>query len=253
MQLVEDIAAKFFSAWTTRLLKRIKPWWSRSRAKSDTALMAAAIGNTKEVECLLKEGADVDTRSQNGQTALINASEYGHAGIAKILIDAPASAVEREKRVNAHDKDGDTPLICASRYGHKETIKLLLNAKARASAHNKLALTPLMLAVTYRHEEVVKLLLAAGAEINMQDKDGMTALMRSVLQRDTSIIRLLLDQNALIGTCSSGGKTAQDYAWAGGDKDSIHILDTEYVSDDSRERIGQEDMEQIADDHRDDY
>ena len=66
-------------------------------------------------------GADVNTSSQDGTTALIKATSKGEDrnGVVRQLIEAGAD-------VNATTNSGITPLTMAAYYGHEKSTILLL-------------------------------------------------------------------------------------------------------------------------------
>lgn len=75
-----------------------------------TPLMtAASLGKPELVALLLARGADIDTATKDGYTALMYALVEGHAGCARLLITSGAD-------VNHRSADGGTPLICATRH-----------------------------------------------------------------------------------------------------------------------------------------
>lgn len=83
---------------------------------------------------LVKASACTESRSPNGQTALIGASHRANSTAIKILLDVGAD-------VNAHDKGGWTPLLAACSafwdQGRFKAVKLLVKAGSdlNAKAH----------------------------------------------------------------------------------------------------------------------
>jgi len=65
-----------------------------------------------------QNGADVNAKDNDGQTALYWASCSGRAEVVTLLLDAKAD-------VNTKDNNGQTALYWASYYGHAEVVKLL--------------------------------------------------------------------------------------------------------------------------------
>jgi ankyrin repeat protein len=77
------------------------------------------------VELLLEKGADMEYKSNSGQTPLWWAAEKGHEAVVELLL---------EKGANVESKDilyGRTPLLCAAERGHEAVVKLLLEKGRR--------------------------------------------------------------------------------------------------------------------------
>ncbi len=86
---------------------------------------AAETGNTAEIEQLLRKGADVNVKANDGHTALMVAAFLGYTEIVKALIDAGVD-------VNAKNKDeGLTALKIAAISGHTDIVDILKRAGAR--------------------------------------------------------------------------------------------------------------------------
>ena len=85
--------------------------------------LAAMNGNIAEIKRLIDDGADVNAKTEYGQTPLHFAAVNGHTETALALIKAGAD-------INAKQKDGWTPLHFAARQGHTETALALIKAGA---------------------------------------------------------------------------------------------------------------------------
>ena len=83
--------------------------------------------------------------------------------------------------VNSKDDEGYTALMVAAQIGHLRTTKALLMYGANVNLHStEERTTALIEAVREGYEEIVQILLDHGAEINYQDTDGYTALHYAV-------------------------------------------------------------------------
>ena len=120
--------------------------------------MRPRLGETEEIERLLKSGADA-----NEQDALASplhwAAMNGHAE-AVVLLVAHGAAVDAQS-----DMLG-TPLHAAVGFGRMETLQRLLTAGADIEARNREDLTPLIHAIIKNKPEAAAALLAAGADPN---------------------------------------------------------------------------------------
>ena len=82
------------------------------------------INNITQIRTLIKAGADVNVRSNDGYTPLYKASLCGNSQVVKLLLQAGAD-------VNASNAEGTTPLMEASEKGHVEVIDLLLGHRRK--------------------------------------------------------------------------------------------------------------------------
>lgn len=79
---------------------------------------ACSISNYEIAELLIKNGANVNARQQQGYTPLHSTAHNGKAELSKLLIESGA-------HVNAKTDDGKTPLAMALEKGFKETSDLI--------------------------------------------------------------------------------------------------------------------------------
>ena len=124
-------------------------------------MYAAWKGRVRALTALLTAGAKVDSKAEDGQTALMRAVREGHLDAARVLLEKGADP-------NIRDRGGWTPLLIASAAGH----------------------TPLAL-----------LLLDKGADPNLKSPDGRTALMLASLlpsNRDEHERRRMENNRALV-------------------------------------------------------
>ncbi|KAJ6456736.1 ankyrin repeat-containing domain protein [Mycena sanguinolenta] len=163
-----------------------------------TALHTAAFfGHEKSVRLLVNNGAQMKSGSaQNGQDALWAASQNGHTGIVRLLIEggADVNANGRQALRTASEKrytdiiellikhgaqiDGDVvpilidngsyryAVLAASEKGRGGIVKLLIDGGANINGDGWYS--PLYIASKNGHEEIVKLLVEAGADIEHQ-------------------------------------------------------------------------------------
>ncbi len=111
----------------------------------------------KEVSKLLKEGADINDKTLDGDTVLHVACYEGFDDLVEYLLDHFA-------RPNAKDKTGRTPLHIAARRGKLKICQMLVERKAKINAEDDLGNTPIREALDAGHKDVVKLLKAASSQ-----------------------------------------------------------------------------------------
>lgn len=151
-----------------------------------TPLMLAAGNNSVAlVQLLIKNGAEVDAKSDYGGTALIRAAFRNSLDVARFLIGHGAE-------INAKDNDGNTALMGAAR---RDPLNL----------------------------DLMKLLVEHGAEVNVKDNDGMTALMWVSLS-SLEAVRFLIEHGANVSVKSNDGWTALMIAEAEGKAEIAAML-----------------------------
>ncbi|KAF0687423.1 hypothetical protein As57867_020767, partial [Aphanomyces stellatus] len=182
-----------------------------------SALMYASVyGHAEVVRMLLDHGGvDINTGSSersvcvnfdgtvgecvdqyfSGLSALMYASNYGHAGVVRMLLDH--GGVD----INVVDKsDKKSALMYASNYGRAEVVRMLLDhGGVDINVVDKSGLSALMYASNYGRAGVVRMLLDhGGVDINVVDKKGMTALSYSIKEDHLETVRLLSERNDII-------------------------------------------------------
>ena len=129
---------------------------------NDTALIIAARnGHAPVVDILLRHGAHVDVRNNDGRTALMEAARNGHAPVVDQLL-------RREADVDADNGDGETALMEAIRNGHALIVHRLMENGATADFRM------ILYAIQFRRYDVIIQLLR---RITLDD------LSRSILSK----------------------------------------------------------------------
>ena len=137
------------------------------------------------VSVLLRAGADVNARDENGVTALMLA--YSPRMLRLLLAHGA--------KVDLRAKDGSTALMCDAISFRTGQLNALLAAGADVKARDNNGKTAFMCAVDnlayVPDEDAVKALLAAGANINARDNRGKTALGYALDENETDCIPFL--------------------------------------------------------------
>ena len=119
----------------------------------DVPLITAAVYSTNEVflQKLIDNGANVNYKTYDNKTALIEAADYNNINAVKVLLKNNAD-------VNVQNKYGMTALMWACRKGNLEMTKMLLNAGADKNIKDG-NYDALYYAREYgKNEEIIKLL-----------------------------------------------------------------------------------------------
>ncbi|KAG6859830.1 hypothetical protein C0995_003323 [Termitomyces sp. Mi166 len=168
-------------------------------------------------DIMIKCGADLHIKNQNGKTVLHLEAENGHQDTVEILLKEYAY-------VNARDNLWHTALHLAAENGHQGVVKILVDHQADLNAKDKMQKTALHLAVTKGQKEVVQLLLKCNADVHEKDEMQQTALYVAAASGQQEIIKMLLEHNADVHEKNEREQTALHIAAAGGHQDIIKIL-----------------------------
>ncbi len=189
-------------------------------ASVDDAQLVAAAKNREisTVAALLKQQANVNSRSADGATALHWAAYWGDLNMADLLIHAGAD-------VNAMDDLGVAPLALASKTGNAAMVEKLLAAKANPNVTLPAGETPLMLASRAGNVPAVKALLSHDAPVNVKATvKEQTALMWAAAEKHADVVRLLLEFGADVNARSSGKYTALLFSARANDVETAKVL-----------------------------
>ncbi len=147
-------------------------------------------GDRQEALTLIREGADVRVRDNDGTTALHWAAHLGDAELARELIRAGAD-------VRAANDYGATPMSAAAEIGAADVLEVLLKAGADVESPNGEGQTALMAVARTGRVDAARVLLEHRANPNVRERwGGQTALMWAAAQSHPAMIRLLLERGA---------------------------------------------------------
>jgi ankyrin repeat protein len=184
--------------------------WARPNRplRADDLPAGAAAGALATVQRLLELGFAVDTRDEQGASALLRACGAGHRDVAACLLDAGADATLAAS-------SGVTPLAAAVAARRDALVGLLLERKVAIDQRLPNETTALMVAAAMGYPEIAEALLDAGADVNAVDVGGRSALHAAAQfgfeHNDSLRARRLFDgllkHGAEINQADSEGKT----------------------------------------------
>ena len=223
---------------------------------SDEIFEVVSAGNLAAVQaCIARDPSAVRARNSQGLSPIQTAFFMGQYSIVAALLttepqlDAFEAAIvgdaeqlaarldEDHNLLTACSPDGWTLMHLASWAGQPETTRLLLDRSADLTAVsvNPLRNQPLNAAVAGPNTETrtacVRLLLAAGADVNNRQVNGNTPLHTAAHMGDIATVEALLAHGADTGLRSDDGKSAADYARAGGHEALATRLEVAQVGD----------------------
>jgi ankyrin repeat protein len=120
---------------------------------------AAKKGDLKEIEKLVREGADVDARDWMGVTHMHHAAGKGRAEMVELFFRLGSQAIDTP------DFDGWTPMHAAAVYDHAPVIETLVRLGSKSlDARDNLCKTPYRAACLWFSVDAAFTLAALGAE-----------------------------------------------------------------------------------------
>ncbi|MEP6536830.1 MAG: ankyrin repeat domain-containing protein [Bryobacteraceae bacterium] len=203
-----------------------------------TLLDAVKHGDTTATEALLKQGADVNQKEQDGTTALQWAAHRNDTKAADLLLRAGASAAAR----NAY---GTTAITEAAGQGNAAMLAMLLKAGADANTASAEGETVLMTAARAGNADAVRTLIEHGAQVDARESwKNQTALMWAAAGNHAAVVQILIDHKAdvnarstvwpeeakrpsngnLVSKRPKGGLTPLLYAAREGALEATHVL-----------------------------
>ena len=171
-----------------RLTLAVLIWLPGLSQAGDALIDAARSDDAATIVSLVRKGADVNVREEDGTTALAWAASHSNVAIAEVLLNKGANP-------DLTNELGIGPLSLAISNGSSEMVKLLLSKGAKPNVARENGETPLMTAARLGQVETMRLLLNRGASANQREKKfGQTALMWAA--GFPAAVRLLVDHGA---------------------------------------------------------
>jgi ankyrin repeat protein len=147
-----------------------------SKDKNYLLRNACLAGKINKAQRLLKAGADVNGKNDEGRTPLVLAAMEGHADLVRTLIAFGAN-------VNIQDKYGMTALMWAAHGCHLATVQLLVDHGADVAVMADKGITALKVAEGFKCQEQLKALLVKhGAATASASMDECASLLKEAAQ-----------------------------------------------------------------------
>lgn len=181
-------------------------------------VMAARAGRAERASALLSEGAKVDSRDRNGDSALNMAAAKGNITLVDVLLKAGAD-------VNLANLAGVTPLMAASFRGNADIVHKLLAAGAKAEPTDRIKKNAATYAAGSGCTPCLAELLRAGTPVNGRLENDLTLLMWAAPYGHESTVKFLLEQGADKSLKDNRGKSAVDMARDGNQLAILRLLE----------------------------
>ena len=176
-------------------------------------------GHVDIARTLLNHKANVNAKTDSGDTPLTLAAIYGHDNVVQILLS------DSQCLVDAKGHDGYTALQYSCVYGLVDIAKTLVNHKANVNVKTDSGDTPLTLAARHEHDTVVHALLSdSQCLVDAKGQDGYTALQYSCRCGHVDIARTLLNHKANVNAKTDSGDTPLTLAAIYGHDNVVQIL-----------------------------
>jgi hypothetical protein len=138
------------------------------RQLKDFYFSAARRGDTAMLQEFVHASYNLDTRTEQGYTALTLAAYQGHAAAVELLLNAGADPC-------AQDRRGNTALMGAIFKGELRIAKRLMGAKCQPDQRNHAGQTAAMYAALFQRSVILQELVEHGADLDTADQAGNTA------------------------------------------------------------------------------
>jgi len=166
----------------------------------------------KTIFMLLNNGADVNTQDESwlktGRAPIMYAVLQGDAALVQAFLANGA-------RLDLKNKDGETALSLAKAKGLEYISQMLEKAETDGNKQLKnyrAALHPLFNAVKEGRLDHVKAMVSNGTDVNIRSSGGSTPLMLAADENRLDIVKFLLDNGADVNARNGGNNTALIYA-----------------------------------------
>ena len=198
---------------------------------------------------LLKHGADVASKIQEGWTALHIASRYGHSGIVEKLLvhgadvndqnkdlwtslhlastghlDVVQTLVRHGAALDKTNADQETALHIASRFGNVEIACFLIEQGANTRSKDKGGHLPLDIASLHGYLDLVEIFEKIGMDVNIRNADYQTPLHLASGPRYLEVAHFLIEHGADVNCCDNRGCTLLHTAACNGHLDIVRLL-----------------------------
>jgi ankyrin repeat protein len=184
------------------LVYEADPNATSSRDKSTPLHLCAYHGFIKCATALVKAGADLEAKTEDGYTPFRVAIDRDQVDFAIWLVE------KNNANVNCMDDLGETILTYAVRVNKPSLIDFLLDAGAAPDLVDDRNLSACMVAARADDSELLRLLVSRGAKVDATNSDGKTALHFAASSGSAAAAQTLIELGANVDARDEQGNTA---------------------------------------------
>ena len=156
---------------------------------------------TETVKIILREGADVEAKNNQGLTPLHFLVVYGRSYDSECKRSCIELLLKSGANINTQTDDGKTPLmsvVLSDSCSKNGLSEFLISHAANVNCKNRYGFTALHCATVLNNcsRDIVKLLIESGADVNVQSNYGITPLHLAAYADDSSMVEFLLENGA---------------------------------------------------------
>lgn len=182
--------------------------------RGGTALQEAIrLNNLDMVKYLLLKQADVK-KIYNGAIVLQAVRDHARLAIIEELLKAGAD-------INIKDENGKTPLVEAVRNNNVALVMLLLKYQADTNILLPDGKNLLFFAVSNQDDEAILDKLLTRADVNQKDADGNVLLVEALVQKNYVLVEKLLRNGADVNLLDASGESAATYVLSHETEDKV--------------------------------
>lgn len=161
---------------------------------------AAAAGQEAAAQLLVRSGADVNLKDNEGRTALFYAAENGQTALIRQLLRMNAD-------INVIDANGKNIFIAAGEGQSIPAMELLSRDHFSVNSADAKGKTAMMY-TTAKGTQALQWLIDNGADLNLQDQNGNTALMHAIKNLNQKAALVLVKSDVDLTAVNKEGKDA---------------------------------------------
>ncbi len=170
-------------------LQKLKAGEFYSTQPQLSLIEAAAKGNTRKIDELLQDGADINARGKDGMSPLLwSMLKKNKTGFRHLL--------EHGANPNLTVISGDSVMSIAAIADDAEWLRLALKHGGNPSLVAPKTDAPLYQSIMAYQKENIHLLIEAGADLNYRDGTGSTPILRAAGLNRYDIVYMLLEAGA---------------------------------------------------------